>query len=266
MESYLFFGEFGYLQQAILPYTQRFVKTHPEKKGKITLYTYAGNEFSFESLFPGFFHFALLALRNERNGFISSLEPLFGDIPHISKMFDEPLPKWLGELPYTGDMTPYYIEKPISCPEYSELDELRNKFKKVVVTFFRNRNHCLERNFDSSNEKWNALLEKELQNEDTLFCIYNGSVECAIPSYVDTSKKNVYLIPSLQESAYWFHKCDIAYMNDTGLADFAKNCNIRKIVILPGQNNVLFDANVYFNPFQASIEIFGDFTFQVQTK
>jgi hypothetical protein len=264
MESYLFLGEFGYLQQTILAYTQRYVKKNPEKKGKITLYTYEGNDFSFESLFPGFFQFALLNLRNERNGFISSLEPIFGDIPHISKMFDEPLPKWLGELPYTGDLTPYYIERPIPCPEYPHLDTLIKDYKKVVVTFFRNRNHEQHRNFDSSNEKWNAKIEKELDTEDTLFCIYNGSDECAIPSFIDRSKKNIYLIPSLRESAYWFHKCTIAYMNDTGLSDFAKNCNIRNIIIVPGQDNIVFNASVFYNPFQASIEIFGDFTFQVQ--
>jgi hypothetical protein len=263
MESFLFFGEFGYLQQTILAYTQRFVKRYPEKKGTITLLTFAGNDFSFESLFPGYFKFALLPLQNERAGFNSPYELAFSSIPHISLMFDEPLPKWLGELPYTGDMRPYYIDAPIPCPSYPELDALITNYTKIVVCFFRNRNHEQHRNFDITHESLKNEIETHATNMETLVCIYAGSDECAIPSYINLDNRNIYCIKTLEESAYWFHRCDISYMNDSGLCDFAKNCKNKKMVIVPGTNNVLFNASIYYNPFQTEIEVLGEYTLQV---
>ena len=262
MDIYYFFGELGYVHQVILAYTQRYVKNHPEKKGNIKLITYNGNEYFFESLFPGFFSFFLVPLHDCRSGFHGHVDLFFPGIPHISKMFDKQLPASINQIPWGQDLREYYIEGPIPMPIYPELDELCKGFNYIVVAFYRNRQHEQLRNYDNSNTAWNNELAQHASNQDTLFCVFNASKEESIvPSYVDTNAKNIRLIKTIQEASYWFHTCDIAYMNDSGLCDFAKNCAIRRMKIIPSiSQNVVYNPSIYFNPFNTQIEIFGEYT------
>lgn len=261
MEHYTFFGELGYVHQVILAFTQRFVKKYPEKSGNVTLITYAGNEYFFEALFPQYFKFVVVPLHDCRSGFQGHMNMFFPGIPHISKMLEEELPNSINEMPWGGDLSKYYIESPIPKPHIPQLDEYRRQFKKVVVAFFRNRAHETLRNHDSSNKAWNEEIAAHAQDQETLFCIFNVSKEESIvPPYADVNSVNVRLIQSMVEASYWFHVCDVAYMNDSGLCDFAKNCAIKRIKIIPSiSQNVVYNPSLYFNPFQTKIEIFGDF-------
>lgn len=259
MKNYYFFGEFGYFHQTILAFVQHFVEQYPELKGTICIYTFEGNDIILEKLFPGFFSYVTVPLHPSRGGFHSLIDKDYPQAEHISHMLIDRLPNWLGDINYRGDLRQYYIREPIPCPDNKALDTLCNEFTSIVVLFFRKRDMEANRNFSENDDEWNRVMLSHLNNPKTLCCIYRLSKEeCIIPSYVNKDSSNVYCMTTIDEAIYFYHKCDIVYMNESGLADFAKNCAVKKVVFRPDDNSILFPSSIFYKPFNTEIEVVGD--------
>jgi hypothetical protein len=260
--QYFFFGELGYFHQVLLACIQRFVKANPQRFGQITLHTFEGNDYIINALWPGYFQFMLYPLHSHRCGWnCPPMEYFFPKDGHIQNMIEDRLPEWLSNISYTGDLSSYYIENPIPCPIRPDLESLQSSFTKTVVLFLRNRSHESFRNYSGEQNSWIELLESQINNPSTLCCIYSvSSTECIIPPFVNKDAKNIYFIKTMEEATYFFHKCDTAYMNNTGLEDFAKNCRVKHLVVCPPPNKLLFNATPFYNPFHTKIEIFGEYT------
>lgn len=253
--NYYFFGEFGYLNQIVLAYIQRYIDVNPLMEGRICIYTYEGYDYILEKLFPGFFRYITIPLQGSRGQYYSSIDSAYPQAQHISCMFSELFPKSLHDVNYKGDLSKFYLRSPIPKPELPHLDSLLQDFTKIVVIFFRKRGVDPERNYEEKDDKWNTLMKEHVLSPNTLVCIYAVSKEeCQLPSYIDTMAKNMYMILSMEEATYFFHKCDVAYMNDTGLADFAKNCAVKKIIFRTSDTHRMFIGNAYYNPFNTEIE------------
>lgn len=267
--DYYFFGELGYFHEVILAYTQRFVQQFPEKKGKICIHTFEGNDVILERLFPRFFKYTTVKLVADRGGFHSSFDKKYNYGHHISNMFHEALPNWLGDINYRSqEIQKYYIQTPIPLDNSPTLDAIIKPFSKCIVVFFRKRDMEPHRNFSDYEDIWITEVKKQFQDTSTLCCIYRASAEeCQVPSFVDINAKNVFLISNVEEAIYFFNKCDITYMNDSGLADFAKNCGVKKILFRVNNNatqenhGTIFIGNFFYNPFQTDIQVAGEFSF-----
>lgn len=259
MNTYYFFGEFGYLHQVILAYIQRFVIQNPDKKNKINLIVFVGVDEILETLFPNFFTYTTVPIHPSRGGFHSELDKQYPQAQHISRMFSEQLPHWLGDIPYRSrNLSRYYLLSPIPCAENTELDLFRKNFKQTIVCFFRKRDMEARRNYEEKENDWTNILRQQFSDPNTLCCIYSyHDDECLTPSYVDRSASNVFFIRTIKDAIYFFHTCDVFYTNDSGLTDFAKNCNTKKVVICPDPNNTVFIAAPFYNPFQTEVELFG---------
>jgi hypothetical protein len=174
-------------------------------------------------------------------------------------MLSEKFPNWLGDINYRGDLSKYYIQAAIPKPDMPSLDTFLSEFTHTVVAFYRKRTVEPERNFEEKEDDWNKLIKDHVANPKTLVCVYAVSKEeCQLPSYIDTAAKNIYIIRTMEEAIYFFHRCDVVFMNDTGMADFAKNCATKKIVFRTSDDHKIFIAQAYYNPFQTDIHILDE--------
>ncbi len=256
MNSYYFFGELGYLHQVILAYLERYAKTHPEMKNCIELCTFEGYDLFIEKVVPSFFSFQTRPLLdNTRVAFWSDADKAYPSSQHISKLFDEPIPGWLTQIDYFGEMTPYYITKPITS-EHIPLQEKMKQYTRSVVFFFRQRIVDPSRNFSPDNETL-SYLQSYLQDESTLCLIYAVTNEWASPSFLNSNAPNLCFLKTLDESICAFQHCDLFITNHSGMEDFAKNCNTKEIVVLPDTKRQVFICTLRYKPFQTNVSIFG---------
>jgi hypothetical protein len=256
MSSYYFFGELGYLHQVILAFLERYANTHPDKRNCIELCTFEGYDLCIEKVVPSFFSFRTHPLMDySRVAFCSDVDKEYASSQHISKLFDEPIPGWLTRINYFGDMKPYYISSPITSTN-TDLQERMKGYERSVVFFFRHRITDPSRNFQPDAELVSHITSY-FQNKTTLCLIYAVTNESELPSFVDSTASNVYLLKTLDESISAFQQCDLFLTNHSGLEDLAKNCNTKEILILPDTNKEVFVCTTLYQPFQTKVRLYG---------
>ena len=245
---YYYFGELGFFSDIILGELEKYTKENPDMAGKITIYSYTNFCKVIENLFPGFFTFQyqeyLFPHRyghifkdntcdNEKYKGMKRLEELLGDIPKdiISSYSDA---QSAGTYTYLGKS----ISKKLEVNNENALQKM-SEYPKTIVYFFRHRNRV-----DTHRNFWHTpdielYLKQFADLTDTLHVLYMCSDECYYPPFLSArtityyAQKNIYVCENFEESITFFNKCELFISNDSGLAEFAKICGVKELVILP---------------------------------
>ncbi len=259
--EFKYFGEFGLFYGFILGEIEIYCKEHPENYGKITLYTYETLKTIINLVIPNYFKYVTFkTLSPKRCGFNDNIYDIkYDNIPVIVDMFDVKV-----------EMDPYIFYRGPERFDYSKrkfiskklevkndnLINLMNSYDKVVVFYFRNRDPSIqvERNYVITAE----LVEyfKQYFNSNNVLCaICNWNSECDIPSFINTTNSNIYLIKTIEDSICIFNKCDEFITYHSGIEDLAKFSGCKKLSVIKPYNVNIVNTTFDNNPFNTEIQV-----------
>lgn len=258
-ETFYYFGEFGLFNIEILGGLHHYFKENPDVKLKIiTFEDYAKilkllysdrvsveiNDQKFENKVRSrTVHLSYIDHFYKDQGFRNLSEVTKRDSIHKYSIDEFDVPDGGSKLFYMGSPLVYdIVDNPIK--------------NNIVCICPRFREHHINKNIFS--EEWDIILKNIIQNNPEAKIVILGKRE----ELLALEHKSLIFLDNIYEHIYYLNKCDYGVFPDSGMAEFALNCNCRIVkVLFKGRQYSTYNRQGFpkpllhgFNPFGATIE------------
>lgn len=263
-QTFYYFGEFGIFNIEILGGIYHYFKENP--KAKLKIITFEDYAKILKILYPDRVSVEVYDQKFEnKNGNRSVHESYidksydihgFKNLSIISK--DNSINKYsIDEIKCNTNDDPKKFSRifHISDPILYEMSD--NPIKNNIVCICpRFREHHINKNIFS--EEWDIILKNIIQNNPEAKIVILGKKE----ELLALEHKSLIFLDNIYEHIYYLNKCDYGVFPDSGMAEFALNCNCRIVkVLFKGRQYSAYNRQGFpkpllhgFNPFGATIE------------
>jgi hypothetical protein len=241
--EYMYTGEFGFFNILILPFLENY------DGNKIKIYTFPDYCYIINKLFPDKFDCVEINLHKIRIGHTSVERTLkeqsFKERTLKEQSFKEraynikPLSIWINNISIHNIRDYIYLTKQITCDYNEEINNFicyfpRFRDSKNIPTDFKHRN---------SNKNECMTILNTFNKKYKIIIVGNELLDFDYKSF-----SNVMLSDSLEKTIFYLKKCKFLISNDSGFVDFAKNCGVKKVLIL----RMFVNYHLRFNPFNTT--------------
>ena len=221
--EYIYSGEFGFFNILILPFLENY------DGNKIKIYTFPDYCYIINKLFPDKFDCVEINLHKIRIGH-SSIE---------TSSNIKPLSIWINNISIHNIRDYIYLTKQITSDYNEEINNFicyfpRFRDSKNIPTDFKHRN---------SNKNECMTILNTFNKKYKIIIVGNELLDFDYKSF-----SNVMLSDSLEKTIFYLKKCKFLISNDSGFVDFAKNCGVKKVLIL----RMFVNYHLRFNPFNTT--------------
>ena len=258
-QTFYYFGEFGLFNIEILGGLYHYFKENPDVKLKII--TFEDYAKILKLLYPDRVSVEVNNQKFENKVRNRSLHLSYIDDFYKNKGFRN-----LSETTQSYSIHKYSTDEYITADGRSKLfymgsplvyDIVDNPIKNNIVCICpRARVHITNKNIFS--EEWDIILKNIIQNNPEAKIVILGKNE----EILALEHKSLIFLDSIYEHIYYLNKCDYGVFPDSGMAEFALNCNCRIVkVLFKGRQYSVYNRQGLpkpllhgFNPFGATIE------------
>lgn len=253
IENLYYFGEFGYFNVDILGGLNHYFRQHPKKLVHVATYQDYGE--ILRILFPkNVVDYETRSGGTHRSGHKCSLDREFTEkrwknldsLSHDSKVkklslnhFESPINMYI-----------HHLDRPITCKEPPD----SYQGKSVICINPRFRKHFSQKNL--SQNDWRHVFKLVLHNHPDRQIVGLGKAS----EMMSLTDRPITTANTIQEHIFYLNVCDYGVFPDSGMAEFALNCNCDVVVVWKGQFYQIYDhvgrlkkLLFGFNPFNRRI-------------
>ena len=258
-EIFYYFGEFGIFNIEILGGIYHYFKENP--KAKLKIITFEDYAKILKLLHPD-----RISVEVDNQEFLNKDGNRSVHNSYIDHYYKKEGFKNLSEISKSNSIDKYSIDEYINLDGGSKLfymgsplvyDIVDNPIKNNIVCICpRFRKHHINKNIFS--EEWDIILKNIIQNNPEAKIVILGKKE----ELLALEHKSLIFLDNIYEHIYYLNKCDYGVFPDSGMAEFALNCNCRTVkVLFKGRQYSTYNRQGFpkpllhgFNPFGATIE------------